>query len=220
MVIRGWPVKGQCRDACSRRWQLEYCNQFGEEAQMTLGYGLLGLAVAVAGYLIYVYNALVSHKNLVAEGWSGIDVQLKRRADLIPNLVETVKGYATHEDKLFRDIAELRAKSIAGGSVSDQSAVGQAMTAALGRLFAIAEAYPELKADANFRDLQDKLSGVEDEIQLSRRYYNGAVRNLNTLIESFPSNIVANFFRFMKAEFFDIGDAALREAPKVDFKTR
>ena len=187
---------------------------------MTFGYGLLGLVVAVAGYLIYIYNSLVSNKNLVAEGWSGIDVQLKRRADLVPNLVETVKGYATHEDKLFRDIAELRAKSIAGGSVNDQSAVGQAMSQALGRLFAIAEAYPELKADANFRDLQEKLSGIEDEIQLSRRYYNGAVRNLNTLIESFPSNVVANFFRFVKSEFFEIGDAAQREVPKVDFKAR
>jgi LemA protein len=185
-----------------------------------MGYGILAAIVAVAGYLVYVYNSLVSNKNLVAEGWSGIDVQLKRRADLIPNLVETVKGYATHEDKLFRDIAELRAKSIAGGSVGDQSAVGQAMSAALGRLFAIAEAYPELKADANFRDLQDKLTGVEDEIQMSRRYYNGAVRNLNTMIESFPSNVVANVFKFMKAEFFDIGDAAQRENPKVDFKTR
>lgn len=187
---------------------------------MTFGYGLLALIVAVGGYLAYAYNALVSNKNLVAEGWSGIDVQLKRRADLIPNLVETVKGYASHEDKIFRDIAELRAKSIAGGSVADQSAVGQAMSAALGRLFAVAEAYPELKADANFRDLQDKLSGIEDEIQLSRRYYNGAVRNLNTMIESFPSNIVANFFTFAKAEFFEIGDAAQRENPKVDFKAR
>lgn len=187
---------------------------------MTLGYVVLAIAVAAVGYLIMAYNGLVSKKNLVAEGWSGIDVQLKRRADLIPNLVETVKGYATHEDKLFRDIAELRAKSIAGGSVADQSATGQAMTAALGRLFAIAEAYPELKADANFRDLQDKLSGIEDEIQMSRRYYNGAVRNLNTAIESFPSNIIANSFNFAKADFFDIGDAAQRETPKVDFKVR
>jgi LemA protein len=187
---------------------------------MSFGFGILGLLAAVAGYLVYAYNGLVSNKNLVAEGWSGIDVQLKRRADLIPNLVETVKGYASHEDKLFRDIAELRAKSIAGGSVGDQSAVGQAMSAALGKLFAIAEAYPELKADANFRDLQDKLSGVEDEIQLSRRYYNGAVRTLNTMIESFPSNFVANFFKFSKAEFFEIGDAAQRETPKIDFKVR
>ena len=181
---------------------------------------LLGLIAIIGGYLVWAYNALVKNKNLVEEGWSGIDVQLKRRADLIPNLVETVKGYAAHEDKLFRDLAELRAKSIAGGTVGEQSAVGQQMSAALGRLFAIAEAYPELKADANFRDLQDKLSHVEDEIQMSRRYYNGAVRNLNTMVESFPTNFVAGQFRFQKAEFFEIGDAAAREAPKIDFKTR
>jgi LemA protein len=185
-----------------------------------IGYVLLGLLVAAAAYVIWAYNALVSNKNLVAEGWSGIDVQLRRRADLVPNLVETVKGYATHEDKLFRDLAELRAKSIAGGTVAEQSAVGQAMSQALGRIFAIAEAYPELKADANFRDLQDKLAGIEDEIQMSRRYYNGAVRNLNTMIESFPTNLVARQFSFAKAEFFEIGDAAAREVPKVDFKTR
>jgi len=182
------------------------------------GLGLLALIVAIGGYLVYAYNALVSNKNLTGEGWSGIDVQLRRRADLIPNLIETVKGYAAHEDKLFRDIAELRARSIAGGTVAEQSAVGQAMTAALGRLFSVAEAYPQLKADANFRDLQDKLAAVEDEIQMARRYYNGAVRNLNTMIESFPSNLVANFFKFQKAEFFEIGDAAAREVPKVDFK--
>ena len=200
----------------------EYCDNcrlgHSGETTMTFGYGLLALIVAIAGYLVYAYNALVSNKNLVAEGWSGIDVQLRRRADLIPNLIETVKGYAAHEDKLFRDIADLRAKSIAGGSVGEQSVVGQAMTAALGKLFAVAEAYPELKADANFRDLQDKLAGIEDEIQLSRRYYNGAVRNLNTMIQSFPSNFVANFFKFTQAEFFEIGDAAAREVPKVDFK--
>jgi LemA protein len=182
------------------------------------GYSLLGLIVLIGGYLVWAYNALVKNKNLVAEGWSGIDVQLRRRADLIPNLIETVKGYASHEDKLFRDIAELRARSISGGTVGEQSAVGQAMSAALGKLFAVAEAYPDLKADANFRDLQDKLSGIEDEIQMSRRYYNGAVRNLNTMIESIPTNLIANQFKFGKAEFFEIGDAAAREVPKVDFK--
>ena len=182
------------------------------------GYSLLGLIVVIGGYLVWAYNGLVSNKNLVAEGWSGIDVQLRRRADLIPNLIETVKGYAAHEDGLFRDIAELRAKSISGGSVGEQSAVGQAMSAALGKLFAVAEAYPDLKADANFRDLQDKLSGIEDEIQMSRRYYNGAVRNLNTMIESFPTNYIATQFKFTKAEFFEIGDAAAREVPKVEFK--
>jgi LemA protein len=184
---------------------------------MSLSLILLAAIVIAGGYLIYGYNALVKYKNLVAEGWSGIDVQLRRRADLIPNLVESVKGYAAHEDKLFRDIADLRAKSIAGGSVSEQSQVSQAITGMLGRLFAIAEAYPELKADANFRDLQGKLSGVEDEIQLSRRYYNGAVRNFNTMIESFPTNIISGFFQFAKAEFFEIGDQAARQVPKVEF---
>ena len=183
---------------------------------MTIGYGLLGLIAALIGYLIYAYNALVRNRNLVAEGWSGIDVQLRRRADLIPNLVETVKGYAAHEDKLFRDLTDLRAKSVAGGSVNQQSTVGQAMSAALGRLFAIAEAYPELKADANFRDLQDKLAGIEDEIQLSRRYYNGTVRNLNTMVESFPTNLVASGFQFNKAEFFEIGGEAARQVPRVE----
>ena len=182
------------------------------------GFGLLGLIIVIGGYLVWAYNGLVRNKNFVAEGWSGIDVQLRRRADLIPNLIETVKGYAAHEDGLFRDIAELRAKSIAGGTVGEQSAVGQAMTAALGKLFAVAEAYPDLKADANFRDLQDKLSGVEEEIQMSRRYYNGAVRNLNTMIESVPTNLIAAQFNFEKAEFFEIGDAAAREVPKVEFK--
>jgi LemA protein len=185
---------------------------------MTIGYGLLGLIAAFIGYFIYAYNALIKNRNLVAEGWSGIDVQLRRRADLVPNLVETVKGYAAHEDRLFRDLADLRAKSISGGSVNEQSTVGQAMSAALGRLFAIAEAYPELKADANFRDLQDKLAQVEDEIQLARRYYNGAVRNLNTMIESFPTTLVANGFHFSKAEFFEIGDEAARQVPRVELK--
>ena len=145
-------------------------------------------------------------------------MQLRRRADLVPNLVETVKGYAAHEDRLFRDLADLRAKSISGGSVNQQSSTGQAMSAALGRLFAVAEAYPELKADANFRDLQDKLAGIEDEIQLSRRYYNGAVRNLNTMIESFPTNLIADGFHFTKAEFFEIGDEAARQVPRVELK--
>jgi LemA protein len=187
---------------------------------MTFASGLLALIVALAGYLVYAYNGLISRRNLVAEGWSGIDVQLRRRADLIPNLIETVKGYAAHEDKLFRDIADLRARSIAGGTVADQSQVGQQLGQALGRLFAISEAYPDLKADANFRDLQGKLAMVEDEIQMARRYYNGSVRDYNTMLESFPSNFVGNFFRFVKSEFYDIGDAAAREVPKVDFKTR
>jgi LemA protein len=183
---------------------------------MTFGYGLLALIAAIAGYLVYAYNALVSNKNLVAEGWSGIDVQLRRRADLIPNLIETVKGYAAHEDKLFRDIADLRAKSIAGGSVGEQSAVGQAMTAALGKLFAVAEAYPELRANQGFVELQGQLSEIEDHIQMARRYYNGAVRELNTMVESFPSSFVARRYGFKQAEYYEADEAA-RALPQVKF---
>jgi LemA protein len=182
-----------------------------------LGYLIVGIIAALGAYLILAYNGLVRHRNLVAEGWSGIDVQLRRRADLIPNVIETVKGYAAHEAGLFREVAALREKSLAAATVGEQAAVGQAMGPALGRLFALAEAYPELKADANFRDLQDKLAEVEDGIQSSRRYYNGAVRNHNTMIESFPTNLLANPFGFTKAEFYDIGDAAAREVPKVAF---
>ena len=179
-------------------------------------YIILGAIALVIAYFFFTYNALVKNRVLTEEGWSGIDVQLKRRADLIPNLIETVKGYATHEDKLFRDIAEARARSISGGSVADQAAAGNALSMGLKSLFAVAEAYPELKADANFRDLQEKLAAIEDEIQMSRRYYNGSVRNLNTLIESAPSNIVANMFHFSKAQFFEI-DPATREVPQVSF---
>jgi len=180
-------------------------------------YILLGLIVLAVLYAIYIYNALVRNKVLKEEGWSGIDVQLRRRADLIPNLIETVKGYASHEDKLFRDIAEARAKSIAGGSIADQAAAGAALSLGLKSLFAVAENYPALKADANFRDLQEKLAVLEDEIQMSRRYYNGVVRNLNTLIETFPSNVVANFFKFDKAEFFENDNDNQRVLPKVSF---
>lgn len=186
---------------------------------MSFSYLMLGLLLASIAYVIYAYNALIKNKNLVEEGWSGIDVQLRRRADLIPNLVETVKGYAAHEDDIFRDLAELRAKSIQGGSIAEQALAGQALTSVLGKLFAIAENYPELKADANFRDLQDKLAHIEDELQLARRYYNGAARNLNTLIESFPSNMIAGFFRFEKSQFFELEDESARTAPKVDFKS-
>jgi LemA protein len=184
---------------------------------MTL-YIILGIIMLAVAYAIYVYNALVRNKVLKEEGWSGIDVQLRRRADLVPNLIETVKGYASHEDKLFRDIAEARAKSIGGGSVGEQAAGAAALSLGLKNLFAVAENYPALKADANFRDLQAQLSAIEDEIQLSRRYYNGAVRNLNTLVETFPSNVVANFFKFDKAEFFENDNDNQRAVPKVSFQ--
>src|SRR5215213_4077696 len=147
---------------------------------MSIGYVLLGVAVALIAYLIYAYNSLVRRRNLVAEGWSGIDVQLKRRADLIPNLVETVKGYAAHEQGLLRELVSLRNRAQTSATVGEAAAAGQAMSQALGRLLALAEAYPDLKADANFRQLQEQLAHIEDELQMARRYYNGTVRNYNT----------------------------------------
>jgi LemA protein len=180
-------------------------------------YIVLGLIAAIALYAITLYNGLVKNKNLVEEGWSGIDVQLKRRADLIPNLIETVKGYAAHEKGVFEGVSEARARSIAAGNVADQAAAEKGLTAALGKLFAIAEAYPELKADENFRDLQKQLGSIEEEVQGARRYYNAATRNLNTMVESFPSNLIANQFRFSKAEFFELDDEAARQVPKVSF---
>lgn len=182
---------------------------------MSLGYIILGLIVVAGGYLIYAYNALVSNKNLVAEGWSGIDVQLRRRADLIPNLIETVKGYAAHEDKLFRDIADLRAKSIAGGSVAEQSVVGQAMSAALGRLFAIAEAYPDLKANENFLQLQSRITALENAIADRRELYNEAVNINNVRIEQFPDSIIAGLFRFGARPLLEFASA---EKADVDMK--
>ncbi|MGD8447921.1 MAG: LemA family protein [Desulfobacterales bacterium] len=176
--------------------------------------------VVVSGGILYaigLYNKLVRNKNMVAEGWSGIEVQLKRRSNLIPNLIETVKGYMAHEAGLLSEIVNLRSESKETRSVSEKSRIESALTRSLGNLLALAEAYPDLKASQNFLDLQDDLSQTENEIQMARRYYNGTVRNLNISIESFPSNLIAERFRFVKADFFDIEDAAEREVPEVKF---
>jgi len=178
-------------------------------------YILLAIAAVVLGYGIYAFNRLTRLKYLVSEGWSGIDVQLKRRAELIPNLVEVVKAYAAHERSLFETLTRLRAEAMGGGSISAQAQTGQAMAAQLSRLLALAEAYPELKADANFRKLQEQLAEIEDQLQMSRRYYNGTVRNLNTMIEQAPSNLVAQSFGFAQAEFFQIDGDAQRQVPQV-----
>jgi LemA protein len=154
---------------------------------------------------------------MVEEGWSGIDVQLKRRADLIPNLLETVKGYAAHEKGVLEEVTRARAAAVSAQGVDAAGQAENVLTSALRQLFAVAEAYPELKADANFRELQTQLAEIEDDIQKSRRYYNGAVRQLNTAVEVFPSNLVATQFRFQRAEYFEIEDPHSREVPKVDF---
>jgi LemA protein len=180
-------------------------------------YILLAIIVAGVFYAISIYNRLVKNKNHVDEGWSGIETQLKRRSNLIPNLVESVKGYASHEREALEAVTSLRTQTMTISDVAERGRKEGELTAALGRLFAVAEAYPDLKASQNFISLQDDLSDTEDQIQLARRYYNGAVRNMNILVESFPSNIVANNFGFSKAAFFEIEDAQDRAVPKVSF---
>jgi len=180
---------------------------------------VLAVAAAIAIVGIVLYNRLVRSQQMVSEGWSGIDVQLKRRADLIPNLVDTVKGYAGHERTLFDEITRLRAEAsrIREEDVAARGAAESRLSASVGKLIALAEAYPDLKASENFGKLQAELSTVEDEIQMARRYYNGAVRNLNILIESFPSNFVAQLFGFRLRDYFEIEDGD-RAVPEVAFK--
>ena len=184
---------------------------------MTGFYILLALVVMALVAVVSIYNRLVRNRQMVQEGWSGIDVQLKRRADLIPNLIETVKGYMGHEKGVLEKVTELRAQSLQAASVGDKAKAEGALGAALANLFAVAENYPDLKASQNFIQLQQSLADIEEQIQLSRRYYNGAVRNLNILVASFPSNVVANMFKFTSEEYFEIEDAADRAVPKVAF---
>jgi len=186
---------------------------------MSTFYVLLALLVASILYGISIYNKLVRNKNLVDEGWSDIETQLKGRANLIPNLVETVKGYAKHERATFEEVTKLRTQTMSITDIGECGHKEGELTAALGRLFAVAEAYPDLKANQNFIDLQDDLSETEDEIQLARRYYNGTVRNMNILVESFPSKIIANMFSFITANFFEIDNDADRSVPKVLFES-
>jgi LemA protein len=178
---------------------------------------LLAIVVALALWAITIYNGLVRRRTIVGEGWSGIDAQLKRRADLIPNLVETVKGYATHERETFDELARLRSQGPATGDIEKRAQTEQAITAAIGKIMAVAEAYPELKASANFQTLQSDLAQIEDQIQLARRYYNGAVRDYNVMVQQFPSNMVAGRTGFEIAKFFEIEDPKDRAVPKVAF---
>lgn len=177
----------------------------------------LGVVALIGLWAVAIYNALVKLKNLVQEGWSGIETQLKRRANLIPNLVETVKGYAAHEKTTLEEVIAMRSRAMSGGSVAERAEAEGGLTAALGHLFAVAENYPDLKANENFIGLQGDLRETEDQIQLARRYYNGTVRDLNVKVESFPSNLIANQFGFAKAEFFEIEDADDRAVPEVKF---
>ncbi|MRR59210.1 MAG: LemA family protein [Deltaproteobacteria bacterium] len=177
-----------------------------------------GIVLIVLFAAALTYNRLVTLRNMVREGWSGIDVQLMRRAALIPNLVETVKGYMAHERKLLTEIAELRSRSLRSEKVGEKGEIESALSRSLGNLLAVAEGYPDLKASRNFLELQKELSAIEDQIQMARRYYNGTVRNLNIVVESFPSNIVARVFTIVQAEFFAIDDDADRQVPQVSLE--
>jgi len=181
---------------------------------------LIVVLVLLAGLLAWavgLYNRLVRLRNMVKEGWSGIEVQLKRRANLIPNLIQTVKGYLDHERGVLEKLTELRSRTLQTDQPAERARLEGDLGRAIGRLFAVAEAYPDLKANQNFMDLQDELSQLEDQIQMARRYYNGTVRDLNIAVESFPSNIVAGMFGFRQAEFFESEDEADRAVPKVEF---
>ncbi|MEB2846925.1 LemA family protein [Rhizobiales bacterium RZME27] len=182
-------------------------------------YIILGIIVVAALYVVMIYNGLVKSRQMAEEAWSGIDVQLKRRADLIPNLIETVKGYAAHEKGTFEEVVRLRnqAQAVPAGDVEGRAVAEGMLSQALGKLFALAEAYPDLKANQNFLELQTSLETLESEIQMSRRYYNGAARDLNVKVESFPSNIVAGQFGFAKKPFFEITNEADRAVPSVKF---
>jgi LemA protein len=177
-------------------------------------------AVAAVGlYAILIFNRLVRARNLVREGWSGIDVQLRRRSDLVPNLVEVVKSYAAHERALFQDIAAKRTSAMLAIDVPGKAVAEQQLQASLRRLMALAEAYPELKANQNFLALQNQLAELEDQLQMARRYYNGAVRDFNTGIQVFPDVAIARVAGFREAPFFQIDDAAA-VAPQVDLQGR
>jgi LemA protein len=180
---------------------------------------VLAVAAVIVVFGVVLYNRLVRTQQMGNEGWSGIDVQLKRRADLIPNLVDTVKGYASHERTLFDEVTRLRVEAarIREDDVAARGAAESKLSASVGKLIALAEAYPDLKASENFGKLQAELATVEDEIQMARRYYNGAVRNLNIMIESFPSNFVAQLFGFRLRDYFEIEDGD-RAVPQVAFR--
>ena len=165
-------------------------------------------------WVVFVFNRFISLRNRTDEAWADIEVQLKRRYDLIPNLVNTVKGYATHESSAFENVTKARSAAMGvGGNMADKIGAENMLTGALKSVFAIAEAYPDLKANQNFLSLQNELSDTENKIQAARRFYNANVRDLNTSVQSFPGNVVAGIFKFTKKEFFDLADNDTAQNP-------
>ena len=178
---------------------------------------LIALAVLLAIYAVVTFNGLVRLRNQAEEAFSDIDVQLKRRHDLIPNLVETVKGYASHERGVLENVTRARSAAVAAQGPEQQAQAENQLTGALRQLFAVAENYPDLKASQNFLELQNELTDTEDKIQASRRFYNMTVRDLNVKIEQFPSSIVARFANAQQRDFFELDDPGDREVPAVSF---
>jgi len=178
---------------------------------------LVGVVAVVALWFVFIYNGLVRLRNQVKNAWSQIDVQLKRRYDLIPNIVETVKGYAAHEKETFERVIQARQRGIDASGVKQQQEAENMITGALRQLFALSEAYPNLKANENFLALQEELASTENKIGFARQYYNDTVKDFNTRQEMFPANLVASMLGFQPAEFFEIEEASQREAPKVKF---
>jgi len=178
---------------------------------------LLGILVVVLLWFIATYNGLIRLRNRTDEAWSDIDVQLKRRYDLIPNLVETVKGYATHEKEVFDRVTQARAHAMGAQTPAAHAQAENMLTGALKSLFAVAENYPQLRASENFAKLQDELSDTENKIQASRRFYNGNVRDFNTALQVFPTNVIANMLGFKSREFFEIEEPKERDAVAVKF---
>src|SRR5690349_23866398 len=176
-----------------------------------------GLFVLIFLMAIGIYNGLVASRNQTKNAWSQIDVQLKRRHDLVPNLVETVRGYATHEQKTLENVIAARNQAMGAGSVDDKIKAEIGLSGALGRLMLVVEQYPQLKANTNFLALQEELSSTENKIGFARQFYNDATMQYNTKLESFPSNILAGMFHFLPSTFFEVKDEAQREAPKVKF---
>ena len=182
-------------------------------------YIVLGIVALIVLWLVFTYNGFVTLVNRAKEAWSDIEVQMKRRYDLIPNLVETVKGYATHERETLESVTNARAAAMGAETVEQHAKAENMLTDTLKSLFAVAESYPDLKANANFLELQRELSDTENKIQASRRFYNGTVMALNTKLEQFPGNVVGSMFGFGKREFFELeeGEQAAKQPVKVSF---
>jgi LemA protein len=178
---------------------------------------ILAISAAIFVWVIFIYNGLIKLKNRAQEAWADIDVQLKRRYNLIPNLVETVKGYASHEKEIFTKVAEARARAMGAKGLKEKGQAENMLSDTLKSLFAVSENYPELKASANFLELQRELRDTEDKVQAARRFYNANVRDLNIRLETFPANLIVGVLGFKKMELFELTEPEKREAPKVKF---